>query len=541
MSPAEEIKQRLNVLEVIGQYLKLEKAGSNYKGLCPFHHEKTPSFFVSPQRGLYYCFGCGAKGDIFTFIENFEGLDFRGALKVLADRAGIQLQEFKENNRLFSLLELATRFFEVNLNQEAKKYLLDRGLNEETIKSFRIGYAPDSWQALSDYLIKKGFTKQEILSVGILKKTLRGAIDHFRGRIMFPIADSAGRAIAFSGRIFPEKEKAPKYLNSPETPLFKKGTVLYGFDKAKFEIRNENFAILVEGQMDLVLLHQAGFKNSVALSGTALSEVKGHLRELFYLSPNLVLAFDSDFAGRKAALRAAEITLAYGFDVKIADLPQGLDPADIAKKGDFKKYLSEAKSVILFLADLILKETKDSRDIGKRVKVEVLPFIANLPSSIEQSHFVKKVADLTGIREESIWEDLRRLPKASIAVEEKKKSENSLVRRILGLLYWQESEKEPTIDVAALRKEIEKLGVKGDSPNQELIFEAETFYQNTDLKKMTTELLLNLEEDVLEDEFRTCMFNMNKSKGKEEEEKKVLLRCQEISKRINEIKTERHK
>ena len=546
MTPVEEIKSRLNVLEVISEYLKLEKAGSNYKACCPFHNEKTASFFISPNRGLYYCFGCGAKGDIFTFIENFEGLDFRGALELLARKAGVVLKDFKDNNRLFSLLELATKFFEVNLNKASKKYLLDRGLTEETIKAFRIGYAPDSFRALSDFLKKKKFTEKEIFSVGLIKKSPKGFFDHFRGRIIFPITDSAGRVIAYSGRIFPEKEKAPKYLNSPETILFKKGSVLYGFDKAKFQIKEKDFAILVEGQMDLVLLHQTGFLNTVALSGTALSEIKGQLRELFYLSPNLVIAFDSDAAGRNAALRAAELTLAHGFDVKIADLPTGLDPADLVREKesgqDFNKFIASAKHVIEFLTSLILRETKEPRTIGARVKKEVLPFIKRLPSSIEQSHFVKKVADMTGIREESIWEDLKRLPRENEKPEEIKKAESSIVRRLLGLYFWQDSLKNPQIDIKNLKSELERLGLfKKEYPKNELVFEAEALYQNADLGRTATELLLNLEEDLLEDKFKTCVTDLNRIKGKEEEEKKLLLKCQEISKRINDLKTRRQK
>jgi len=456
---AEEIKHRLDIADFLRGYIDLAPAGKNFKARCPFHKEKTPSFFISSNRGLYYCFGCGAKGDIFNFVENFEGLDFRGALKVLADKAGVTLAEFKDNHRLISLLELATRFFEVNLNESARKYLAGRGLSEETIKAFRVGYAPDSFHGLTDYLKKKGFAEKEILEVGLLKKTDRGKIDHFRGRIMFPITDSAGRVIAFSGRIFPEKEKAPKYLNSPETILFKKGSILYGFDKAKFIIREAEHAILVEGQMDLILLHQTGFKNTVALSGTAISEIKGHLKELFYLSSNLILAFDSDSAGRKAALRAAEITLAYGFDVRIADLPAGLDPADVAARGDFKKHVAEAEPVILFLTNLILKEENDPRQTGKRIKAEVLPFVIRLPSSIEASHFVKKVSDLTGIREESIWEDLKRLPRGKEEIKETKKVESGIRRRLLGLLYWQEAVKTPQIDVPLLKEELKRLGI----------------------------------------------------------------------------------
>jgi len=544
MSPAEQIKERLNIVEVLSEYLKLEKAGSNYRALCPFHHEKTPSFFVSPSRGLYYCFGCNSSGDIFTFLENFAGLDFRGALKVLAAKAGVTLQDYKDNSRLYSLLELAALFFEVNLKDEAKQYLKGRGLTEETIKSFRIGYAPDTWQGLTDYLLKKGFKKEEILQAGLAKKTPKGLGDHFRGRIMFPILDSAGRVIAFTGRIFPEKEKAPKYLNSPETALFKKGNFLFGFNQAKAEIKNKNSAILVEGQMDLVLLHQASFKNTVALSGTALSEIKGQLKELFFLSPNLILAFDSDAAGRKAALRTAEITLAYGFEVKIANLPSGLDPADLVKQPEtLKRIIAEAKPVIEFLTNLILQETPDKQEIGKKVRLFVLPFIRNLPSSIEAAYFVKRVAELTGIREESIWEDLKKLPKKEEKTEEPKKIKSGIettMRRLLGLFYWQEKEKEPKIDLLQLKKELERLGVfEKDFPKDDLIFEAEAFYQNTNLPKIASELLLNLEEDILGEEFQKCLFELNKIKGQEDLEKKLLLRCQEISQKINEIKTKR--
>ncbi len=278
-SPVQQIKERLSIEEVVSSYIKLDRAGANLKARCPFHNEKTPSFFVSPDRGSYYCFGCGAKGDIFTFIEEFEGLDFKGALKILAERAGVPLVQYNkekegEKERLYKAMEEATKFFEKNLveNQEALKYLRERGLENKTIRDFRIGFVKNDWRELYSHLQMIGFTDIEIEKAGLAKKTEKGMYDRFRGRIMFPISDSSGRIIAFSGRILEDDGKSAKYLNSPETPIFNKSSVLFGIDKAKDSIRKNNFSILVEGQMDLILSHQAGFKNTVASSGTAMTD-----------------------------------------------------------------------------------------------------------------------------------------------------------------------------------------------------------------------------------------------------------------------------
>src|SRR3989338_9816751 len=281
-SPVDKIKERLSIEDVVSSYIKLEKAGANLKARCPFHNEKTPSFFVSPNRESYYCFGCGASGDIFTFVEEFEGLDFKGENNLLSERGGISLEiysrETKETKndkeRIYRIMEEATEFFEGNLgeNEQAQEYLKSRGLEDKTIKDFRIGYAILDCRKLYEYLRSKNFTDNEIEKAGLAKKTEKGMYDRFRGRIIFPISDSSGRVIAFSGRIFIDDEKSAKYLNSPDTPIFSKSMVLYGLDKGKASIRKNNFSILVEGQMDLVLSHQAGYKNTVATSGTALSD-----------------------------------------------------------------------------------------------------------------------------------------------------------------------------------------------------------------------------------------------------------------------------
>src|SRR3989344_3942952 len=347
-SPVQKIKERLGIEEIASSYIKLERAGANLKARCPFHNEKTPSFFLSPDRGTYYCFGCGASGDIFTFVEEFEGLDFKGALKMLAERAGVELPRYNkadqenksEKEKLFKIMEEATNYFENNLgeNQEVLEYLKTRGLNEKSIKDFRIGFAILDWRKLYDHLKGRGFADNEIERAGLAKKpddAGKAMYDRFRGRIMFPIMDSSGRVVAFSGRIFKDDGKSAKYLNSPETPIFKKSSILYGIDKAKESIRKHDFSIVVEGQFDLILSHQAGYRNTVATSGTALSDtevskenVVSNLGLIRRLSDNLVLAFDSDKAGMTATARAGKIALSLGMDVKVANLQEGSDPAD---------------------------------------------------------------------------------------------------------------------------------------------------------------------------------------------------------------------
>ena len=294
------IKERLDIADVISSYVKLEKSGSNFKAKCPFHSEKTPSFFVSPTRQSFYCFGCGAKGDMFSFIEEIEGVDFRGALKLLADKAGVEIeyqsQETKtRNDKIFEAIHSAVEFYEERMKEhpEAARYLASRGVGDESIKKWRLGFAPDEWRSLHTYLTGLGFNKEILLEAGLVKKVEGDAAkepyDVFRGRIVFPLADRSGRIIAFSGRAF-RKDLEPKYLNSPDTILFNKSEILYGFDKAKESIRRKNYAVLVEGQLDLILSHEAGVENTVASSGTAFTPA--HLERLKKLSSRIILAFD---------------------------------------------------------------------------------------------------------------------------------------------------------------------------------------------------------------------------------------------------------
>lgn len=542
-SPVDKIKEHLSIIDVISTYLSLEPSGKNFKARCPFHNEKTPSFFISSDRNSYYCFGCGAKGDIFSFVEKFEGTDFRGALKLLAQKAGIAL-DYKPNDTedkkelWYEILEEATLFFEhsYNTTPEARAYLLSRGLTDQTISSFRIGYAPGGWRALSDYLLKKGYLKEDIEIIGLIKTANEGFYDRFRSRIMFPIPDSSGRVIAFSGRIFGTDEtKEAKYINSPDTPLFNKSNVLYGIDKAKSAIRTRGYSILVEGQMDLILSHQVGFTNTIAVSGTALTdslvthsdattEIKinnfGLIRRL---SPNIILAFDGDEAGTRAINRSAAIALSLEMQVKILALPSGKDPADIIAEDptQWKERIKQAVNIIGFHLGRICENSNDMRIRGKKIREIIFPFLSMIKSAIERSAYIVDIVQKTGLPERAVVEDFEMyqrtavpqatlpLPQATL-LEDTYSRKEYLERRLFGIIFWQQNKKEI---VSLLDSYIE--GFKNDIGeamyeelyqsyvpySEPLALEAEMWYgSKTDtLKRDVQEIVLNLEEEILLD------------------------------------------
>ncbi len=570
-SPVQQIKERLSIEDIVSSYIKLEKVGSSLKARCPFHNEKTPSFFVSVDRGSYYCFGCGASGDIFTFVEEFEGLDFKGALKLLADRAGVKLGVFNkeiesEKERLYRAMTEAADYFANNLTntKEVLEYLKSRGLEEKSIKDFNIGYAKNDWRELYNHLVEKGFTDNEIEKAGLAKKTEKGIYDRFRGRIMFPIADSSGRVIAFSGRIFVDDGKSAKYLNSPDTPIFSKSSVLYGLDKAKDSIRKNNFSILVEGQMDLVLSHQAGFKNTVATSGTALSDatvsrenVVSNLGLVRRLSTNIILAFDGDKAGLSASGRAGKIALFLGMDVKAANMGEGVDPADLISKvgvDAWREAIRNSKHVIEFLLDKVLKNANgDMHKAGREIKDKILPYVASIDSAIEQMHFLKTISDHSGISEVALKDDLKKVEQESRdenkeikqidRTESKIFRKDYIERRLLGIALWQKTLKDPVIDCEDLLKSTQAVFEKYKEVEADLIFEAEVFYQNNDnhdeiLKKDVREMLANLEEENINEMLSQKMQELRRVKDKTEET--VLLKeINDLNKKKEDIKNSR--
>lgn len=561
----------MDIVSVVGTYVKLEKTGNNFKGRCPFHNEKTPSFFVSTDRDSYYCFGCHAKGDIFTFVQEFEGLDFVGALKVLAERAGVTLEQYAnesktEKDEMYKALELATFYFEKNLSVEKVPYdyLLHRGLSKETISDWKLGFAYSEWRGLYDFLLSKGVTAAMMEKTGLIKKkegTTEGYYDTFRGRIVFPISDSSGRIVAFSGRILVDDGKSPKYLNSPETELFNKSEILYGLHKAKLAIRERDYSILVEGQMDLVMLHQAGFGNTVASSGTALSE--GHLVRLSRLSNRIIFAFDGDSAGINAVSRGSKIALSLGMEVKVATMPEGKDPADLAKDTPevLTNSIKQSTHVILFVLSKILESTPDRQILSRKVVSDVLPYVAYIKSSSEQAHFVGEIAALTRIKEEALWSDLRQVTLASSGIvkadsqkEIKTQTDRryTVARKIIGIMLWQKHAKDSKLLYADIERELVRIlgpdlqvfleKVTGDQ--EALLFETESYYNNRDtLSNDVAELLLSLEEEDLKSKLIKAMGDLHLAESLHDTDMahKHLAECQRLSNRINEIKQKNEK
>lgn len=524
----QQIKDRLNIVDVVSQYVKLDRAGVNMRALCPFHAEKTPSFIVSPDRGTYHCFGCNVGGDMFSFVESIEGVDFKGALKMLAEKAGVELVYAKgekkdDKDRLFEVLDAACLFYQSALTDEAKKYLKDRGLEDATMRMFRLGWAGDAWSELSDHLRAKKFSEKEIVDAGLAKKGEKGGLtDKFRNRILFPIMDTAGRVVAFSGRTFGDKAHpdAPKYLNSPETPLFHKSKILYGFDRAKQSIRKHNFAVLVEGQVDLVLSHQAGWGNTVAVSGTAFTVE--HAALLKRMSENLVIALDADQAGFKAATRSARAALQAGMQVKVAQLPHGSDPADlISKEGAeaWRNVIRGAKDIIAFLLDVLAAHAKDTMQLRRSVETIVLPFLADIQSPIAREQYEREIAAKLGVSQDAVRATVAKTPQPlpaprASSTESSQSNTPNRIKQAYGLLLWQESLAKPVIDTEAYAREFE--GAVGTEVMESLralplgeketlrFFSEELLSKNGNLQRSTSTLLSILRKDRLQAELQAA-------------------------------------
>lgn len=569
-SSVEKIKERLSIVDVISSYITVEQSGKNYKARCPFHNEKTPSFFISPDRNSYYCFGCGAKGDIFSFVENFEGLDFLGSLKLLADRAGVVLdntikEEKDSKEEYFKIIEEATRFFEYNYenNTEVRAYLLNRGLRDETIKNFRIGYSLNEWSSLYNHLIKKGYKEKDIENIGLIKKGKTDKFyDRFRSRIMFPISDSSGRVIAFSGRIFylsnnqkREDIEEAKYINSPDTPLFNKSNVLFGVDKAKTEIKKRGYSILVEGQMDLIMSHQFGFTNTIAVSGTALTDSLvgdenkiNNLGLIKRLSPNIILAFDGDSAGQRAVGRSSLIALSLDMQVKVAELKGEEDPADIILREPeaWANIIKNSLNVIEFYLKKICEISLDTRIRGKKIREIIFPLLQSVKSSIERDSYIDMISKKIGISNDSISEDFNNFIRGFKTKQENKviiediksiKKKEVLERGIMGLFFWRENQDLDFIEIENHLKNINidyfnKIKENYTPYKEELIFEIERDYGGGGdeiIGRNIKEMMLNLEEEYLKEKIQLL--------GEIDEEK--LFEFNEIRKRIEEIKNNR--
>ena len=423
MDIVEDIKNRINIEELVGQYVQLKKAGRNFKGLCPFHQEKTPSFMVSPEKQIAYCFGCHKGGDVFKFIEEVEGISFQEAIQVLATKAGIDVSKYalkssgpKKEERevmietLSSTNEYYIENFNSDLGKDAKEYILKRGVKEETLGVFEVGFAPDSFDATRKYLAKKGFNDNAASKVGLLSAGNESGkfYDKFRGRLIFPIRDHLGRVVGFGGRAL-QKDAQPKYLNSPETPVYHKSNVLYGLYQAKAAIKEKDSVIIVEGYMDVVMCNQAGFGNVVASSGTALTSQQ--LKLISRYTKDIHFAFDMDDAGLEATKRAYLLALDFDVSTNVVTIGEK-DPADCIKDDPkaFKTALENAKPFMEFYFDKVF-EKYNKEDVGQKQKIfdEILPFLKRIKNKVQQDFYVRMFASRVSMKESQIYDEIDRL------------------------------------------------------------------------------------------------------------------------------------
>jgi len=413
MDLKEEIKNRLNIVNIIGRYVDLKKAGTNYKANCPFHSESTPSFMVSEEMQIFKCFGCNKSGDIFTFLMEMEGIEFKDALNQLGEEAGVDLSKysFKQNNNknsiYYEMNETALKFFSYTLlklpaGKKALNYLKNRGLGEKHIKEFQLGYAPNSWNSLLNYLTKKNYTLEQLNLAGLIKKGSNNYYDVYRGRIIFPLINQGGKIVGFSGRTIINED--PKYINTKDTPIFKKSDYIYNLDKAKTEIRRKKEVMVTEGEFDAITPFIKGIKNIVALKGTAFTTNQAKLLKRY--ADTAYIFFDSDLAGNLAAVRGIQIAQNLGLDVKVARLPQKYkDPDEAAKQSIdiIYKAIEDSIGAFDYYFEYILK-TNDSKEPLDKKKIATFlnPKISSISDPILKSHYIKKLSELLEVEESII-------------------------------------------------------------------------------------------------------------------------------------------
>lgn len=423
---ADEVKSQADIIRIVSDYVSLKKRGANYIARCPFHSEKTPSFNVHQSKGIYKCFGCGAGGSVFDFIMQIEGCSFPEAVRIVAGKSGIpvpavnanedQKRTARDRETVLKLNDWAVEFFGENLRssaagERARGYIEARGITDQTCRLFRLGYAPDSWDALTNYLRKRGATTEEIEKSGLVVLKDDGKFyDRFRGRVMFPIADSQDRIIAFGGRIMDAGE--PKYLNSPETAAYTKGRNLYGLGVAKNEIRRQGFAVLVEGYLDCIIPMQEGIANIVASLGTALTDGQVRLLRRYMERPQVIVNFDPDAAGQTAAARSIDLFLAEGFKVSVLTMPTKEDPDEYVRShgGEaFRSLLATAQPYIEFVIETATRDHDTSRPAGKVEAINsILPHLVRMPDKVARANYAEQIADRLKVDTRIIREELKR-------------------------------------------------------------------------------------------------------------------------------------
>jgi DNA primase len=446
MGDIDEVKSRIDIIDFIGSHVKLSKAGRNFKGLCPFHSEKSPSFMVSPDRQVFHCFGCGKGGSAIDFLMELEHLEFSEALIELAEKVGVTLEHKasttesgKLKEQIYSVNHLASEYFQYvllthALGKNAREYLKNRGVTEKIIKTFGIGYSPNSWDGVLSFLRKKGYDEKLLETAGLVVKSDRGGwYDRFRGRVMFTLKDHRGNVAGFSGRILNEPDNKddppssassrtsvgqaqPKYINTNETPVYNKSSILYALDITKDAISKAGEVVIMEGEFDVISSYQAGISNVVAIKGSALTE--GHVHLLKRYTERVILCLDSDFAGDKASRRGIEIAEKAGLDIRVAQVVDGKDPDDVARSEPhfLKKAISDALPIYDYIMVSVLKRHDLSSAFGKKkASEEILPFFIRIENPIVLGHYIKKASELLGISESAISDGLRQMARKVMA------------------------------------------------------------------------------------------------------------------------------
>jgi DNA primase len=442
MSAIDEVKQRIDIVDIISQYTPLTKAGRNFRAICPFHNEKTPSFFVFPERQSWHCFGaCNTGGDVFSFIMKKEGVEFTEALQRLAEKAGVILpswsgpdtkKEVKE--RLFQINDAAARYYQdllvsSNPGEKARNYLQYRGVNADSLTAFRLGYALESWDALKLYLKDRGFNESEQVDAGLLSTGDNGrTYDRWRHRLMFPIMDEKGRVTGFGARVLESSAEGPKYINTSQTAIFDKSATLYGLNLANPGIKRENVAVIVEGYMDVIAAHQYGFTNVVASMGTSITDRQvGSLKKL---SRNLVLALDSDSAGTEAMQRCADHENTLEAEIKVVILPEGKDPDDVIKEDTetWRQLVSNATPVIDYTFNMVTAGL-DLTKVSDRTKARdrLYPVVDGITDIVRRAHYLQKLAGLIGVTDTSLEASMKKKGN-SVRDKSGRKSDNSPAR-----------------------------------------------------------------------------------------------------------------
>jgi DNA primase len=446
----DQVQARSDIVEVVSRYIPLQKAGRNFKAPCPFHNEKTPSFVVSPDKQIYHCFGCGAGGNVFSFLMKYENLSFPEVVEMLADKAGIQLPRSGPRKELTSLAtqlykvnELAIQFFEGCLpaSREARDYLVSRGIGADTIKKFRIGYSPDSWDGILKFLNGKDVKGDIAEKAGLAIASDRGGYyDRFRKRLIFPIFDLKDRALGFGGRVL--DSSLPKYMNSPETYIYSKGRNLYGLNHARESIKKAGYALIVEGYLDFIIPYQAGVRNIVATLGTALTIDQVKLLKRF--ANTVIMVYDPDEAGEAASLRNMDLFISEGVNVYIAELPKGLDPDGYIRKfgtEDFIKLTKASKNLFDYKMSKLSARFDIKSAHGKAsIAGEMLPTLSRIENAVLRSNLVKKLAEKLSVDEDSIRQELKKVKPDytmrvySISPVEAKKDPKSAQKMILAIM-----------------------------------------------------------------------------------------------------------